>query len=204
MRRARLSVVMAVTHALGLCAVLKSLNEFYDDARMSGTAEPSPNEAEFRAYNILTHLRDPDIIWSAELLPPSIFAHPLFQRALALHRLAQRSNIPRGERLAPNAFSRFFKLVADAQTPYLFACILSTHFAEIRRGAIDALKGTFLQQHSAFPLRTLAKMLGCDGEDEAESLCEQWGLAVKTDERGKRVAEIHKQAVVKGALPSCS
>ncbi|GJN92843.1 hypothetical protein Rhopal_005881-T1 [Rhodotorula paludigena] len=177
--------------------VLKSLNEFYDDARMSGTAEPSPNEAEFRAYNILTHLRDPDIIWSAELLPPSIFAHPLFQRALALHRLAQRSNIPRGERLAPNAFSRFFKLVADAQTPYLFACILSTHFAEIRRGAIDALKGTFLQQHSAFPLRTLAKMLGCDGEDEAESLCEQWGLAVKTDERGKRVAEIHKQAVIK-------
>ncbi|BGP50022.1 actin cytoskeleton and mitosis protein [Rhodotorula kratochvilovae] len=177
--------------------VLKSLNEFYDDARMSGTAVPSPNEAEFRAYNLLTHLRDPDIIWSTELLPPSLFAHPLLQRALALHRLAQRANIPRGERAAPGAFARFFKLVADKGTPYLFACILSTHFADVRRGALDALRGAFLRQHSAFPLATLAKMLGCDDEAETRSVCEQFGLVVRADESGAAVAEIHKQAVLK-------
>ncbi|GAA6054511.1 hypothetical protein JCM3770_005821 [Rhodotorula araucariae] len=177
--------------------VLKSLNEFYDDARMSGTAVPSPNEAEFRAYNLLTHLRDPDIIWSTELLPHALFVHPLLQRALALHRLAQRATLTRGERAAPGAFARFFKLVGDAGTPYLFACILSTHFSDIRRGALEALRGAFLRQHSAFPLTTLAKMLGCDDEADARRVCEQLGLVVRADENGAAVAEIHKQAVLK-------
>ncbi|TKA56638.1 hypothetical protein B0A53_01831 [Rhodotorula sp. CCFEE 5036] len=177
--------------------VLKSLNEFYDDLRLSGTPDPSGNEAEFRAYNLLTHLRDPDIVWSVELLPPEIFGHPLLQRALALHRLAQKSNIPRGERASQNAFSRFFKLVSDPGTPYLFACILSTHFNDIRRNAIDALRSAYLKQHSAFPLRTLAKILGCDDEADARSVCEQLGVVVRTDERGRVVAELHKQAALK-------
>lgn len=185
-------------------AVLKSLNEFYDDARSSGNPSPSPNEAEFRAYNILTHLRDPDIIWSCELLPPSIFSHTLLQRALAIHRLAQKSNIARGERASQNAFSRFFKLVAAPETPYLFACILSTHFNDVRRNAVDALRMAFLQQHSAFPLRTLAKVLGCDDEEDARSVCEQLGVVVRADERGKMVAELHKQAVLKSELESLS
>ncbi|GAA5977587.1 hypothetical protein JCM10908_005031 [Rhodotorula pacifica] len=177
--------------------VLKSLNEFYDDLRLSGTPDPSGNEAEFRAYNLLTHLRDPDIVWSVELLPPEVFRHPLLQRALALHRLAQKSNIPRGERASQNAFSRFFKLVGEPGTPYLFACILSTHFNDIRRSAIDALRAAYLKQHSAFPLRTLAKILGCDDEADARSVCEQLGIVVRTDERGRVVAELHKQAALK-------
>ncbi|GAA5873455.1 hypothetical protein JCM3774_002422 [Rhodotorula dairenensis] len=177
--------------------VLKSLNEFYDDLRLSGSPDPTGNEAEFRAYNLLTHLRDPDIVWSVELLPPEIFMHPLLQRALALHRLAQRSNIPRGERASQNAFSRFFKLVSEPGTPYLFACILSTHFNDIRRSAIDALRSAYLKQHSAFPVRTLAKILGCDDEADARSVCEQLGIVVRTDERGRVVAEVHKQAALK-------
>lgn len=178
------------------------MNEFYDDLRLSGEAHPSPNEAEFRAYNLLTHLRDPDIIWSIELLPPHILSHPLLQRALALHRLAQKANIPRGERASQNAFSRFFKLVGDPGTPYLFACILSTHFNDVRRGAIEALRSAFLKQHSAFPLRTLAKVLGCDDEADARAVCEQLGIVVRSDERGPDVAELHKQAALKGQSPS--
>lgn len=180
--------------------MLKSLNEFYDDIRLSGNADPSGNEAEFRAYNILTHLRDPDIVWSVELLPSHVFSHPLLQRALALHRLAQKANVPRGERASQNAFSRFFKLVGDPATPYLFACILSTHFHDIRRNAIDALRSAYLKQHSAFPLRTLAKVLGCDDEDDARSMCEQLGIVVRDDDRGRLVAELHKQAAMKGAF----
>ncbi|GAA5964653.1 hypothetical protein JCM3765_007659 [Sporobolomyces pararoseus] len=177
--------------------VLKSLNEFYDDLRLSNPNVSLPNEAEFRSYHLLTHLRDPDIIWSTELLPPHVFSHPLLQTALQLHRFAQRSNIPRGERASPNAFSRFFKLVESAKVPYLFGCILSTHFNEIRRNALDALKGAYLKQHSAFPLRTLTKLLGCDDELETRSVCEQLGVVVRTDERGKLVAELHKGVVLK-------
>ncbi|GAA5922779.1 hypothetical protein JCM1841_000703 [Sporobolomyces salmonicolor] len=178
--------------------VLKSLNEFYDDARLSKSRDISfPNEPEFRAYNILTHLRDPDIIWSTELLPPNVFSHPLLQTALSLHRLAQKSNLPRGERASLNAFSRFFKLVADPKVPYLFGCILSTHFGEIRRNAIEALRGAFLKQHSAFPLRTLTKMLGCDDEEETRDVCEQLGVVVRVDEKGRAMADLHKGAILK-------
>ncbi|GAA6002861.1 hypothetical protein JCM10207_001871 [Rhodosporidiobolus poonsookiae] len=179
--------------------VLKSLNEFYDDARISHPAAVFPNEPEFRAYNLLTHLRDPDIIWSIELLPSHVFSHPLLQTALALHRLAQKSNLARGERASPNAFSRFFKLVADPSVPYLFGCILSTHFSDVRRNALDALRRAFIKQHCAFPLATLAKTLGCDDEDEARSVCEQLGVVVRMEESGRRVAELHREVVIKAA-----
>ncbi|GAA5825303.1 hypothetical protein JCM11251_006929 [Rhodosporidiobolus azoricus] len=180
--------------------VLKSLNEFYDDARLnSPNSPPSPNEAEFRAYNLLTHLRDPDIVWSIELLPGSIFSHPLLQTALALHRLAQKSNIPRGERASLNAASRFFKLVAHPSTPYLFGCILSTHFNDVRKNALEGLRNAYMKQHSAFPLAELAKILGCDGEEDARSVCEQMGAVVRADEGGRMVAELSKGAVLKNA-----
>ncbi|GAA5902822.1 Sac3p [Sporobolomyces salmoneus] len=177
--------------------VLKSLNEFYDDLRLSNPNVSLPNEAEFRSFHLLTHLRDPDIIWSTELLPRHVFSHPLLQTALQLHRLAQRSNLARGERASSNAFSRFFKLVESPEVPYLFGCILSTHFNEIRRNALDALKGAYLKQHSAFPLRTLTKLLGCDDEADTRSVCEQLGVVVRTDERGKLVAELHKGTILK-------
>ncbi|GAA5881217.1 hypothetical protein JCM16303_004846 [Sporobolomyces ruberrimus] len=177
--------------------VLKSLNEFYDDLRFSHPDLSLPNEAEFRSYHLLTHLRDPDIIWSTELLPPHVFSHPLLQTALELHRLSQKSNTSRGERASPNAFSRFFKLVESDRVPYLFGCILSTHFGEIRRNALESLKGAYLKQHSAFPVRTLTKVLGCDDEKETRELCEELGVVVRTDERGKLVAELHKGVVIK-------
>ncbi|SCV73905.1 BQ2448_6335 [Microbotryum intermedium] len=177
--------------------VLKSLNEFYDDARLANPPIPAPNEAEFRAYNILTHLRDPDIIWSCELLPPHVFDEPRLQVALRLHALVQRSNIPRGERASLNAATRFFKLLANQEVPYLFGCILSTHFDQIRKNALETMKNAYMQQHSGFPARTLVKVLGCDDEDQVESICKQLGIGTKKDENGEVVVELHKAAVIK-------
>ncbi|KAL8292396.1 hypothetical protein RQP46_001008 [Phenoliferia psychrophenolica] len=171
--------------------VLKSLNEFYDDARTADPPISTPNEPEFRAYNILTHLRDPDIIWSTELLPPHVFNAPIFQTALTLHALAQRSNLQRGERASLNGFSRFFKFLSSPAVPYLFGCILSTHFGEIRKNALHAMRKSFVPQHSSFPVRTLAKVLGCDDEDEVVELCEALGLET-AELQGKRVVKLHK------------
>lgn len=182
-------------------AVLKSLNEFYDDARTSRPPLPTLNEPEFRAYNILTHLRDPDIIWATELLPRDVFDSPLLQTALSLHSLVQRSNIARGERASPNAFSRFFRLIAQPEVPYLFGCILSTHFAEIRKNALETMRGAYIAQHALFPARTLAKVLGCDGEDEVAEICTNLGLEVR-EEKGRTVVELHKAAAMKSACIS--
>ncbi len=178
-------------------AVLKSLNEFYDDARLSDPPIPTPNEAEFRSYNILTHLRDPDIIWSTELLPPAVFHHPLLQTALALHSLAQRSALARGERASPNAFSRFFKLLESTEVPYLFACLLSSHFADIRRNGLEALRGAYLVQHSGLPGRRLVKMLGCDDEDEVKEICEAFGVATEVGEDGQLLVQLNKSTLLK-------
>ena len=176
--------------------MLKSLNEFYDDARTAYPPILTPNEAEFRAYNILTHLRDPDIIWSTELLPPDVFNAPIFQTALTLHALAQRSNLQRGERASLNAFSRFFKFLADPAVPYLFGCILSTHFGEIRKNALDALRKSYVPQHSSFPARTLAKVLGCDDEEEVIAICDALGVETSVD-HGKLVVKLHKAVMIK-------
>jgi hypothetical protein len=176
--------------------VLKSLNEFYDDARMDDPPIPTPNEAEFRSYNILTHLRDPDIIWSTELLPLDVFNSPLLQTAITLHALAQRSNTTRGERASLNAFSRFFKLIAKDSVPYLFGCILSTHFPEVRRNAVEVMRGAYIKQHSGFPASTLGKVLGCDDEEEVLAICETWGLEVDVGEGGSMVVLLHKAAAI--------
>ncbi len=52
---------------------MRSLIEFYDDDRRkssangasSGASQSCPNEAEFRAYNLLLHLRDPETLREA-------------------------------------------------------------------------------------------------------------------------------------------
>ena len=107
--------------------VLQSLNEFYDDARHEGFE--CPNEAEFRAYYLITHLRDSDTIRQTELLPPHIFNSRYMQSALRLQSLVLRNNESRGERgrrpanseASLNAFSRFFKAVGKDNTSYLLA-----------------------------------------------------------------------------------
>ncbi|KAF9346424.1 hypothetical protein BGX26_002077, partial [Mortierella sp. AD094] len=89
--------------------VLTSLQEFYDDMRREGI--PCPNEAEFRAYHILSHLRDPDMVRQAQQLPPHIFMDPYIQAAAEVHALTRRNNdIRRRAKIqseaSPNFFSR--------------------------------------------------------------------------------------------------
>jgi hypothetical protein len=182
--------------------VLKSLNEFYDDARLAEPPIPTPNEAEFRSYNLLTHLRDPDIIWSTELLPISIFGAPLLQSAIQLHSLAQRSNEARGERASLNAWSRFFKLVSSQRVPYLFGCLLSTHFSEIRINALTTMKKAYVPQHGSFPIHDLVKILGCNDVEEVAEICEASGLIVERIEDGQPASvELNKNAVIISKAP---
>lgn len=164
--------------------VLQSLNEFYDDARQEGL--PCPCEAEFRAYHLITHLRDSDTIRQTESLPLEIFDSPYVQAATRLHALAQRNNESRGERgrrpanseASLNAFSLFFKAVAGPKTPYLLACLAESHFFDIRRGALVSLRKAFIPQQPQYPLTKLAKMLGCDSVAHTAEVVENFGLEV--------------------------
>ena len=110
-----------------------------------------------------------------------------------MHSLAQLANTSRGERVTLNAWSRFFKLLEHATVPFLFSCILSTFFNEIRLGALKSLKSAYISQFSGFPLTDLSKILGCDDEAEVGQLCELLGMSV-----GSEIVEIHKNVVLRG------
>lgn len=129
-----------------------------------------------------------------------MFHHALLQTALKLHALAQRSSLPRGERASPNAFSRLFKLIESPQVPYLFGCLLSSHFGEVRRNALEALRNAYLVQHSGLPARRLVKMLGCDDEDEVREICETFGVATEVGEDGQLLAQLNKTTPLKSKL----
>ncbi|KAI7899182.1 SAC3/GANP/Nin1/mts3/eIF-3 p25 family-domain-containing protein [Cokeromyces recurvatus] len=132
--------------------VLISLMEFYDDLREEGIE--TENEAEFRAYHLLSHIRDQDMARQVQTLPLYIFDHPYMKRALEFYALVQRNNEiletssrrnkPENVPASANFYSRFFKMVADPSTPFLMACMLETHFSEIRKGALKAMNASYM------------------------------------------------------------
>ncbi|GJJ72462.1 nuclear mRNA export protein SAC3 [Entomortierella parvispora] len=161
--------------------VLTSLQEFYDDLRLEGV--PCPNEAEFRAYHILSHLHDPDMIRQAQLLPPHIFNDPYIQVAAEIHALTRRNNDIRRRgkvqsEASPNFFSRFFKMIAGPATTYLMACLLETNFVDIRKGALKALNKAYMEKYGGFSVQELVNILGFDDMEECITNCQEYGLEV--------------------------
>lgn len=171
---------------------------------------PCPNEAEFRAYYLITHLRDSDTIRQTELLESSIFNSRHVQAAIRLHALAQRNNESRGERgrrpanseASLNAFSRFFKTVASDDTSFLLACLAESHFTDIRRGALVSLRKAYLQSQPNYPISRLAKMLGCDDAQHCQEVAENFGLSVGFGAGNVPVTvELHRKVELIGELP---
>ncbi|KAI8348345.1 SAC3/GANP/Nin1/mts3/eIF-3 p25 family-domain-containing protein [Mortierella sp. GBAus27b] len=161
--------------------VLTSLQEFYDDLRTEGV--DCPNEAEFRAYNILCHLYDPDMIRQAQSLPQHILQNPYIQVAVEVHALTRRNNNVRRRakiqsEASPNYFSRFFKLIEGPKITYLMACLLETDFGGIRKGALKALNKSYLEQHEGFPVEDLIRILGFDNAEECILNCQEYDLEI--------------------------
>ncbi|KAF9428395.1 hypothetical protein BGZ94_002535 [Podila epigama] len=161
--------------------VLTSLQEFYDDMRSEGIT--CPNEAEFRAYHMLSHMWDPDMLRQAQQLPHHIFKDPFIQAAAEIHMISRRNNdIRRRAKVqseaSPNFFSRFFKKIAGPGTTYLMACLVETNFAEIRKGALKAMNKTYLDMHGGVPINDLVESLGFDDVDECIANCDAYGLEI--------------------------
>lgn len=58
------------------------------------------------------------------------------------------------------------------------------------------MRKAYVSQHSLFPAKTLAKVLGCDDEDEVVEICETVGLGVNVGEGGKVAVDLHKGATM--------
>lgn len=165
---------------------LQSLAEYYDDQRINGTQQDG--EAEFRAYHILTRLRDPDVLRYVQLLPQALRQSLPVAQALKLYQFAQRSNEEIGRFKPPNCegaqnlYSKFFKTLREDRTSYLMACICETQFNDVRKGSLKAMRKAFITHIKTPSVASLTALLGCDDGDEVERQCEQYGIIVRADE----------------------
>ncbi|OBZ81156.1 SAC3 family protein 1, partial [Choanephora cucurbitarum] len=150
--------------------VLLSLMEFYDDLREEGIE--TTNEPEFRAYYMLSHIRDQDIARQAQTLPMHVFKHPYITRALDFFGLVQRNNEimetssrrnkPENVEASQNFYSRFFKLIQDSQTTFLMGCMLESHFADVRKGALKAMNVSYMIKAGGVEAEHVRQILAYD------------------------------------------
>ena len=181
---------------------LQSLAEYYDDQRSCGIEYP--NEAEFRAYHVLTRLRDPDVLRHIQTLPKVLRKAPILRQALLLYKYAQRSNEEIGRFKPPNCegsqncYSRFFRVLADPSTTYTIACLCETQFNDIRKGALKAMRKAFISAVKAPSVQELQSVLAFDDDSEVESQCEHYGIVVRADEEGQLRPVLNKSIYIDG------
>ncbi|KAG0739637.1 hypothetical protein G6F23_008823 [Rhizopus arrhizus] len=166
--------------------VLLSLMEFYEDLREEDIE--TPNEAEFRAYYIITHIRDKDVVRQISSQPAHIFKHPYVKQALKFHAMAQRSNeieeTSSRRNKAENAFgsqnnyASFFKLVADPHTSFLMACLLETHFPEVRKGALKAMNVAYMARAAGVEAEYVRKVLCYDSLAQCLKEAKHYGIGM--------------------------
>ncbi|KAF8509854.1 SAC3/GANP/Nin1/mts3/eIF-3 p25 family-domain-containing protein, partial [Hysterangium stoloniferum] len=187
---------------------LQSLIQFYDDRPLS--APPSPNEAEFRAYYLLAHIRSTSSLRRLHSLPGHIFNSPILQAALEFQSYSQalsltapstathksRTKTATSSLPLQNFFSRFFKRVSNPVTSYLMACLLEFHFGGVRRSAIHALWKAYSTRHRGVPIGEVGVLLGMAlsaehvDEEAVADVVRTFGIRVEEDDGdgfGKRV-----------------
>lgn len=189
-------------------AVLLSLMEFYDDLREEGVE--TENEAEFRAYYLITHIHDHDIARQTMRLPRHVFFHPYMQRALRFYELLQRNNeiLQTSERrnkflnveACQNYYTKFFKLIGDKDTPFLMACMLEWHFPDVRKGALKAMNRAYLFRHSGVEVEYLRQALAYDSVKHLLAEAQLYGLIVDTSSGTTTIRFGQKHYKTRGAF----
>jgi nuclear mRNA export protein SAC3 len=175
-----------------LSKTLMSLKQFYEECRDRKVS--CKNEAEFRAYLVIDNIKDPDIEREAQLWPMEIFDHPRVQAALKLYAAAQNVHDAHGPLLqaptniAQNFFTRFWTLIKGPNVPYLLACLAETHFNNVRKMALLALRGAYRTKANPqdWTLEELTAYFGCDTNDEVEIFCEAYKFQIgERDDNGE-------------------
>jgi len=160
---------------------LTTLMELYEDARLDGY--DYDNEAEFRSYQIIAHIRDPDLQRQAQRWPSHIFSSVPVQMALKFFALIQANNRKqtnlgtKNTESCFNNFGTFFRLVKSKRVPYLMACLLETHFSEVRKYALKAMRGVYRRDSKQILLKFIQETLAYEGEASLIADCDNYGLS---------------------------
>ena len=151
---------------------LISLSDMYDKAAANG--KPAPNEAEFRAYHLLSMMSQhgkykgdqQSFLSTLQGLRPNVLSSAHVQWVLRLRAAFFSGN-----------FIRFFSLIVEA--PYLSACLAHTYFGAIRSKGLKSLSET-LSTGAARPgiveVSWLKSIFLLDSDQDVLQLCRQHGF----------------------------
>jgi hypothetical protein len=106
---------------------------------------------------------------------------------------------------AQNFYTEFFKLVAKPETPFLMACLLESHFADVRKGALKAMNISYVYKLSGVPASYIERILCYDSLRQLMDEAHLYGLVVdeSLDEPTFRFGQKHfktKQSVFREPL----
>ncbi|XP_076363562.1 germinal-center associated nuclear protein-like isoform X2 [Tachypleus tridentatus] len=151
-----------------LIKCLQTNKHFYHDLSINNIT--CPNEAEFRAYDILLSLREGDVLRQVQQFRPEIRDSPQVKFAIKVFSAINSNN-----------YVRFFRLVKEAT--YLNACILHRYFYQVRSRAGHALlKAYCLPNHTEeFPIKELKRLLAFESEGEVRIFCSSLGLTTSNE-----------------------
>jgi hypothetical protein len=144
---------------------LQSLMEFYDDP----STEESPNEAEFRAYIILSNLEDvTNILTKTRRLKPEIRNSPQIKIALKLFFAYNSKN-----------YLKFFRLMLNQNFNYIAACLVHHFVVKMR---VEAIKSIAITYKRGYPFDKLCDILCFDNEEDAFFFLDKIPVEIKNEE----------------------
>ncbi|SCV05331.1 LANO_0H05138g1_1 [Lachancea nothofagi CBS 11611] len=162
---------------------LITLSEIYDEVRASGGQ--AANEAEFRAYSLLSRIRDPEYDKMAQSLPQQVFDDDMVQLALCFRRIVANSNYSeRGHIKTENGlflYKRFFQLLASNRVPFLMSSFLEVYVNDIRFYAMKSLSHTINKKHKPIPTTYLKEELLFNSDVELMNFCEHYSIEVNIE-----------------------
>lgn len=167
---------------------LITLSEIYDEVRSNSIDNKnfiSPNEPEFRAYALLSKIRDPEYDKKIQELPKSIFNNNNVQFALIFRKLISNSNYSeRGFIKTENGlnfFNNFFNLLNSDKIPLLIAFFCEIYINEIRFYAIKSLSNSLNKKLKPILFDYFKKNLSFNNNDEIKTFCNYYSIDIVDD-----------------------
>ncbi|KAG8802206.1 hypothetical protein FRC17_006474, partial [Serendipita sp. 399] len=176
---------------------LQSLMEVYQDARSQYS---SPHEPEFRSYYILMHIRSKHAPFTLRHLPTSVYNSPTLQWALRLRFTIARNTDGADEHnsdVTQMDYAGFFDLLSQPHTSYLTACLLESHFDDIRRQLCLMLGLTLKNTARLVPIQYFQGYLRLDNVEDTVG----WALHLKWNINPQGMVEIPQSRKPDNLLP---
>ncbi|KAF2639044.1 hypothetical protein P280DRAFT_519883 [Massarina eburnea CBS 473.64] len=183
---------------------LKSLRPKY--AGNMRRSRPSPNLAEFLAYDVILSITFEDSF--LKLNAEDYRGDSRVETAIAIREAA--NIIIKSSSMTFSAKKRswnyFWQVVGDESVPFLMACAAEISFIRVRHGIMKSLRYTYSARYDKagelkptpkndWTIEALYNVLGFDTEQEVRLFCEMYGVGFITNQEGLEVLNL-------GAMPA--